>query len=299
MCTPGHPTTSFFVSFFLTHRQRHTLLPYLLGPPGWGWSGLNTPRVGMSLMAVAQLNLKQGSMQASLWDAGSKNCQWKESWAWRGVCESVCVKMCCEYVRGCVCSPCILSKNCQLQTVKEDRGRGCYWQFQPRSQHFHFVRWKPSVKLWWRAICISGWLWRGRLCSLPSKSRARTLLAPKTCPPHHQPAPTLCPSPTALLALLFGCFGQWLFHYCVVWPWAPAGSPFINPLWGFSKQSKGTPPNLSTHTPKIRWRHSCRKHVHPSETKAVWGDVSKSIIGLRLYVCTRGASKLWMSTSPC
>lgn len=70
----------------------------------------------------------------------------------------------------------------------------------------------------------------------------------KTCPPHHQTAPTLCPSPTAPLALLFGGIGQRLFHYCVVWPRAPAGSPFINPLWGFSKRSKGTPHPQHTHT---------------------------------------------------
>lgn len=69
----------------------------------------------------------------------------------------------------------------------------------------------------------------------------------KTCPPHHQPEPTLCPSPSASLALLFGCIRQRLVHQCVVWPRAPAGSPFINPPWGFSKQFKGTPHPEHTH----------------------------------------------------
>lgn len=60
----------------------------------------------------------------------------------------------------------------------------------------------------------------------------------KTCPAQHRPAKSSAP-----LALLFGCIGQRLFHHCVVWPRTPAGSPFINPLWGFWKQSKGTPPH--------------------------------------------------------
>lgn len=70
----------------------------------------------------------------------------------------------------------------------------------------------------------------------------------KTCPPHHQPAPTLCPSPSTLLAPLFGCFSQQLFHHCVVWPRAPAGSPFINPLSGGFQSDPRAPPTLSTHT---------------------------------------------------
>ena len=57
----------------------------------------------------------------------------------------------------------------------------------------------------------------------------------KTCLPHHQPAPTHCPSPSTLLALLFGLFGQQLFHHCVVWPRAPAGGSFIKPSLGFLK----------------------------------------------------------------
>lgn len=35
-------------------------------------------------------------------------------------------KVWCE--TGCVCSPCIFFKKCQLQMAKEDRGQGCYWQ---------------------------------------------------------------------------------------------------------------------------------------------------------------------------
>lgn len=38
-------------------------------------------------MTVAQPHLKLSSLQASLWDAGSKNSQWKKTWAWMGVCE--------------------------------------------------------------------------------------------------------------------------------------------------------------------------------------------------------------------
>lgn len=183
-------------------------MSYLQVPLGWGWSGLNTPLAGMSLMAAAQPNLKQGSLQASLWDTGSKNSQWKESWALRcvrvrycGCTYLACVQMwlCCEYVSGCVGSPCILCKNCQLQMVERgQRDGGVSDSSRQGASHFHFVHWKPSVKLWWRAICISGWLWRGRLCSLPSKSRARTLPAPKPAHPttNRHPPSALHPPPS-------------------------------------------------------------------------------------------------------
>lgn len=99
----------------------------------------------------------------------------------------------------------------------------------------------------------------------------------KTCPPHHQPASTLCPSLNTLLALLFGGISQRLFHYCVVWPRAPAGSPFISPLWRLSKGSKGTP-STSTHTNSQTHlkldRVGDAENRQPSETKAVCGDIS-------------------------
>lgn len=101
----------------------------------------------------------------------------------------------------------------------------------------------------------------------------------KTCPPHHQPASTLCPSLTTLLALLFGGISQRLFHYCVVWPRAPAGSPFINPLWRLSKGSKGTP-STGTHTNSQTHlkldRAGDAENRQPSETKAICGGISKT-----------------------
>lgn len=211
-------------------------------------------------MTGAQPHLKLSSLQASLWDTGSKNSQWKKKKKNVGL--EGCVWECyvdahahyvCKYESvvsmwaNVSAHLAVLSKNCQLQAVKEDRGRRCYRRFEPSSQHFHFVCCKLSVKLWWRAICISGWLWRGWLCSLPPKSRARTLLAPKHCPPHHQPAPTLCPSPSALLAALFCCFGQRLFHHCVVWPRAPAGRPFIKPPGVFQEDPRAAPQPQHTH----------------------------------------------------
>lgn len=134
MHKPKHATTSFHCTFSSLQTDTDTpFLSNLQGPLGWGWSGLNTPSAGMSLMAVAQLDLKQGSLQAPLWRAGWKkkqNSQWKKSRAWTGVCDCY---------HGCMCPVCVqiwlrcewmcvltlhLSKNCQLQMVKEDRGRG-------------------------------------------------------------------------------------------------------------------------------------------------------------------------------
>lgn len=73
----------------------------------------------------------------------------------------------------------------------------------------------------------------------------------KTCPPHQQtsahPLPfTRRPPP---LALLLGGISQRLFHYCVVWPRTPAGSPFIHPSpGGFQSQPRAPPHPRHTHS---------------------------------------------------
>lgn len=107
--------------------------------------------------------------------------------------------------------------------------------------------WKP----WWRAICISGCLWRGWLCPPPSESRGRTLPGPK--PAHRTTSlpPTLCPSahPPPPWHYFLAALASGYFHYCVLWPRTPAGSPFIQPLAGdFQSQPRAPPHPRDTHT---------------------------------------------------
>lgn len=86
-----------------------------------------------------------------------------------------------EWIAVCVCahacSPCSSAQRCQLQAGCEERMGVLLTVLAKESASFHFVPWKPSVKILWRAICIFGWLWRGWFCSPLRKSRARTLLA--------------------------------------------------------------------------------------------------------------------------
>lgn len=61
------------------------------------------------------------------------------------------------------------------------------------------------------------------------KANARTLLLQKTCPPHHQPAPSLSSLPFALLAPFISTSAS-DYSSLVLWARAPAGSPFHQAL---------------------------------------------------------------------
>lgn len=145
----------------------------------------------------------------------------------------------------CVCVPARLG--CESKRERGQKTGRCF-RFQPKSRHLHFVCWKPSVKLWSRPICIAGWPWRGWFCSFTIEKPCPHTAGSKTCPPRHQQAPTRCPSSTSPLALLFGQDERWLFHHCVVWPGVPAGSSFINPLWGFQHSPRAPHKHTRTRT---------------------------------------------------
>ncbi|MED6287125.1 hypothetical protein CHARACLAT_013247 [Characodon lateralis] len=117
---------------------------------------------------------------------------------------TLCVNQLCKvYMCAYVCLPCSLSKMCQFLWCK-------------RTEDVSFT---DSSRQTGRAfILFTGSLVRKfdeeQFASLDDyeevgfvlchrKSQVHTLLAPKTCPPHHQVAPTLCSFFSALLAPLY------------------------------------------------------------------------------------------------
>lgn len=99
--------------------------------------------------------------------------------------------------------------------------------------------WMPMKRLALSATIQKPW---------PHTARSRT------CPPHHHPhplPPNLCPSahPPPPWHYFLAALASGYFHYCVLWPRTPAGSPFIQPLAGDFQSQPSTPPcPRDTHT---------------------------------------------------
>ena len=194
-----------------------------------------------------------GPLQYSLWDIGSKNSEWNESWAWRDVWECCCARTCPVCVSN-VCSPCCSTKYCQLQTVKEDGGRGRYRQFQPRSQHFHFVSLEAksgtlsNLHLWMAMKRLALFCATWKPCPHTAVSKSLTT--------NQRPPSALHPPPC--WHHFFAAFGQRLFRHCGVWPGAAAGVLSSGLPGVFQSNQREGPPNAysnlkgNTCIPKIR-----------------------------------------------
>lgn len=112
----------------------------------------------------------------------------------------------------------------------------------------------------------------------------------KTCPPHHQPAPTLCPSPSTLPGTIFRLHQPAAIPPLCCVAKSTCWESFHQPLSGVFQSDPRAPTTLGTHTPKIRQMKQMREKV--CVYLNLWQVVETSSVCTSMYEDGRSGEKV-------